>query len=244
MSRIFYADDLAYIHEAGFLGFAARAAPHVLKRLARRCEPGARIVEIGCGSGGLTKALVKAGYRVHGIDVSPAMIRLARRKVRAATFRAASCYKSAPPACDAIVAIGECFNYLAAKRAQHVRALAGFFRRASAALRPGGILLFDFLEPCPGCPRLRMHHACGSDWVVLVKIDEKQRIITREITSIRFAAGRCRRSREIHRQCRLPRRQVGRLLRRAGFFVSFRDHYGRQKLPRGHIVAEALKIFH
>ena len=55
-------EDLAYIHDAGFLGFSRRAAPHVLRRLERRCEPGATVVEIGCGSGGLTKALTKAGY--------------------------------------------------------------------------------------------------------------------------------------------------------------------------------------
>ena len=74
MKRMFYKEALAYIHDAGFLGFSRRAAPHVLRRLERRCEPSATVVEIGCGSGGLTKALTKAGYRVLGVDVSSAMI--------------------------------------------------------------------------------------------------------------------------------------------------------------------------
>lgn len=244
MKRMFYTEDLAYIHDAGFLDFARRAAPHVLKRLHRRCEPGARILEIGCGSGGLTRALVKAGYRVLGVDISSAMIRLARRKAPKAKFRVASWYTFTPPPCDAIVGTGHCLNYMVADRKRHVRAVTAFLKRAGAALRPGGMLLFDFLEPWPDRPRLRTYHACGSDWAVLVKASEKRRVITRQITAIRFVAGRCRCSQEIHRHCHLRRRQLEKALRAAGFIVTFHDGYGGMHLPPGHAVAEALKIFH
>jgi cyclopropane fatty-acyl-phospholipid synthase-like methyltransferase len=171
------------------------------------------------------------------------MIRLARRQAPTAKFRVASWYDFAPPACDAIVAVGECLNYMSAGLRQHGRALAAFIRRADAALRPGGILLFDFLEPSPGRPRQRTHHACGADWAVLVEVSEKGQVIIRQITTIRFAAGRCRCSQETHRQCRLSCRQVGRALRAAGFIVTFHNNYGGLPLPPGHIVAEALKTF-
>jgi len=119
----------------------------------------------------------------------------------------------------------------------------GFHPSGGRGAPAGGILLFDFLEPCPGCPRQRTHHACGADWAVLVEVSEKRQVIIRQITTIRFAAGRCRCSQETHRQCRLSCRQVGRALRAAGFTVTFRDNYGRLHLPPGHIVAEALKTF-
>ena len=239
----FYGPDLAFIHDAGFLGFARGAAPWVLKRLVRRCEPGACVVEIGCGSGGLTGALVAAGYRVLGVDVSSAMVRLARRRAPAARFRVASWYRFAPPPCDAIVAVGECLNYLAAAPAQHRRALGGFFRRAGAALRPGGILLFDLLEPHPAVPKRRTALSGGAGWSIHAEITEQGDVITRRMTLARDVAGRTRASRETHRQCRLARAGIEADLRAAGFVVTWRDGYGRQHLPPGHVVAEALRVF-
>lgn len=238
-----YAEDLAYIHDSGFLAFARQAAPYVLKRLRRRCEAGARVVEIGCGSGGLTQHLAEAGYQVLGVDLSPAMIRLARKKAPTAGFRVASWYDFAPPPCDAIVAVGECFNYMLAGRARHEGALNAFLRRAGAALHAGGLLLFDFLEPCPRRPRRRTRQRCGADWAVLVEIGEDRRMITRRITAIRFQGGGTRWSQETHRQCRLRRRQIERALRSAGFMVTFRERYGRMRLAAGQVVAEALRTF-
>ena len=243
MPRKFYAADLAYVHDAGFLGFARRAAPWVLKRLARRCGPGARVVEIGCGSGGLTRELAGAGYRALGVDVSPAMIRLAREQVPAGRFRLASWYQFVPPPCDAIVAVGECFNYLSASPDRHLWALAAFLRRAGVALRPGGSLLFDFLEPCPDGPHRRTRLVRGAGWAIQAEITEHGNVITRRITVTRVVGDRRRISRETHRQLRLPRAQVERALRATGFVVTWHDGYGRHRFPAGHVVVEALRTF-
>ena len=46
----------------------------------------ARIADLGCGTGTLTRLLTDAGYCVDGVDYSPEMIRHARVKVPEATF--------------------------------------------------------------------------------------------------------------------------------------------------------------
>jgi len=51
------------------LGFAPRSA-----------------LDFGCGVGRLTRALAKRVERVHGVDVAPAMLELARQNVPSATF--------------------------------------------------------------------------------------------------------------------------------------------------------------
>lgn len=46
----------------------------------------ARVADLGCGTGTLTRLLTDEGYRVDGLDFSPEMIRRARRKVPEAEF--------------------------------------------------------------------------------------------------------------------------------------------------------------
>ena len=48
--------------------------------------PPARIADLGCGTGTLTKLLTDEGYAVDGLDFSPAMIARARVKVPDASF--------------------------------------------------------------------------------------------------------------------------------------------------------------
>lgn len=46
----------------------------------------ARVADLGCGTGTLTRLLVDEGYTVDGLDLSPEMIRRARAKVPEARF--------------------------------------------------------------------------------------------------------------------------------------------------------------
>jgi SAM-dependent methyltransferase len=55
-----------------------RRAGSVIELLAPVRERGGLVVELGCGSGLLTRHLLDAGHRVVATDASPAMLELAR----------------------------------------------------------------------------------------------------------------------------------------------------------------------
>ena len=44
--------------------------------------PGSRILDVGCGSGWLSEYFARLGYVVHGIDISPELIEMARDRVK------------------------------------------------------------------------------------------------------------------------------------------------------------------
>jgi len=44
-------------------------------------QPGMRVLDLGCGQGDLTLTLLQLGARVTGIDISPGMVDIARRRV-------------------------------------------------------------------------------------------------------------------------------------------------------------------
>ena len=74
----YYRDDLALVHHLGFGFHADMCAPGILRLLEPVRERDGLVLELGCGSGLLTKYLVDAGHRVLATDASPAMVELAR----------------------------------------------------------------------------------------------------------------------------------------------------------------------
>jgi SAM-dependent methyltransferase len=163
-----YDEDLAYIHDQGYTQLAEGAAASVLELL----PPRACIVELGCGSGVTARRLSDAGHELLGIDQSAALIALARRRAPRAGFRVGSFVSEPIPECDAVLAISEVFNYLFDEGNTRA-ALPSLFARIHAALRPGGLLVFDLAAPglVPG-GRSRTW-TTGPDWAVLVENHEE-----------------------------------------------------------------------
>jgi ubiquinone/menaquinone biosynthesis C-methylase UbiE len=54
------------------------------EQMAEQVEAGERLLDIGCGTGSLALRCARRGARVTGIDISPQMLDVARRKVAAA----------------------------------------------------------------------------------------------------------------------------------------------------------------
>jgi len=231
-----YDRDLAYIHDTGFTGFARKAAPGLLRLLRQSRILGGLVVDAGCGSGVWARELTERGYDVLGIDISAHMIRLARRQAPAAKFQIGSFLSAALPPCDALTAIGECINY-AFDRSSGKKGLTQFFHRVHGALRPGGVFIFDIVEPgvVPEGPQRRFLE--GPDWAILLEAreDRRRKTLTRQIASFRRMGKLYRRSEEIHRLHLYSGSELLAELSRAGFEASLLGGYGRFRFPPAHV---------
>jgi SAM-dependent methyltransferase len=232
-----YGEDLAAIHAAGFTALAEAAARELLARL----EPGSRVLELGCGDGTTADLLGQAGHRVHGIDSSPAMIELARRRAPHATLELAS-YADArlPGGCDAVLAVGEVLCFGDPGRGTD---LGRLLARLAGALRPGGLLLLDLATPdrASACDRRTWREADG--WAVLVDVSVAGGELFRRIVTYRdTGGGSFRRREETHRLALYRPADVLAALREAGFAArTLPRGYAGEPLPRGLVAYAARK---
>lgn len=222
MPKPFYGPDLAAIHHHFYSDFVESASPGVIALLRANGIKRGLVLDLGCGGGQLSARLIKAGYRTVGIDVSEAMIRIARRECPQARFIRGSIATAKLPSASAAVALGEVFNYLES-RAEMLRA----FRNVFNALLPGGVLIFDIKEPLSGKDKkFRSNARWGKDWAIAVEVEEDPRenkLIRRTVT-FRKARREYERTEETHQQRIYRAREVMRMLRKAGF--SSRVHAG------------------
>jgi ubiquinone/menaquinone biosynthesis C-methylase UbiE len=75
-------DGIADLYEASRPGYPARVVEFVTATAG--LGPGAAVLEIGCGTGQLTQRLARSGFRLTAIDIGPALIAAARRRVTGA----------------------------------------------------------------------------------------------------------------------------------------------------------------
>jgi SAM-dependent methyltransferase len=230
-----YQEDLAYIHDVGFGFFARQAAPGLLQLLRQNGVVRELVVDLGCGSGIWARELSQAGYGVLGVDLSAAMLKIARRRVSEARFQRASFLEADLPPCGAVTGIGEVFNYLF-DTANRQETLVRFFGRVFQALRPGGLFLFDVAGPgrAGGIGRHQKHFQ-GDDWAVMVETEEDydDTVLTRRITTFRRVGKLYRRSEEVHRLRLYRGTKMVTILRRLGFRANVLRGYGAFRFPRG-----------
>jgi SAM-dependent methyltransferase len=231
-----YGDDLAYIHNSGFGDFARNAAPGILDILRSAGISSGLVVDLGCGSGIWARELLTAGYDVFGVDISEAMIRLARRNAPGGKFLRASMLDVAIPSCAAVTALGECVNY-AFDRKNSSRTLARLFRRVYKALQPGGIFIFDAAGPGRlGATSPVRRWAEGNDWAMLLHAeqDSARMTLTRRIVTFRRIGKQYRRSEEIHKLRLYSPADIIALLERSGLPAQTLRGYGHLSLVPGH----------
>jgi SAM-dependent methyltransferase len=235
-----YKQDLAYIHDVGFSDFALKSALGIIEILQNHNIDKGLIVDLGCGSGLSAQEFVKANYRVLGIDISRSMIEIARNRVPTAQFRVESLFKAKIPSCNAVTSVGECLNYLFDEENKDLT-LGDLFNRIYQALIPGGIFIFDLLQPV--ATKITQGFREGEDWLVLFEKqeDREQKKLIRRIITLRKTGNYYRRDEEIHHVRLYELWEIVEKLNQVGFQVQTMDRYGRFHLAPGHTVFVARK---
>jgi SAM-dependent methyltransferase len=213
---VFYGQDLAHVHDAGF-GFVARAAARALtEELERAGFSDGLIVDLACGTGITAELLTNAGYDVLGIDISAHQLEIASRRAPRARFERGSLFDVELPPSVAVAIVGEGLCYAADERAGRAAA-HNVFERVHAALAPGGLLLFDVVEPGREQPEPRRRWTEGDGWLVCVEAWEEDRVLQRRIVTFRRHGDTWRRTDEHHTQYEFARDEMLADLDAAGF---------------------------
>jgi SAM-dependent methyltransferase len=229
----YYRPDLALVHHRGFGFHADGCAPDLIELLAPVRERDGLVLEIGCGSGLLTRLLVDAGFRVLATDASTAMLELARETAPGAEEFARLTLPDDPvPAADAVVGVGHPLNYLPTRDAIE-RALVALAR----ALRPGGVMATDLEDFEWGELRVDQPEQArvGDDWAIISRYSVPARdSFVREMTTfVRNDDGTWRRDDERHDNVLLDVSDVPALLAPEGVDAVMQRSFGAHELPKG-----------
>jgi SAM-dependent methyltransferase len=229
----YYRRNLARIHHLGFGFHAEECAPGVLRLLEPVLAHSGLVVELGCGSGLLTRHLIDAGHRVVATDASPDMLDLARTVVPdAEEIRRLVLPDDAIPPADAIVSVGHVLSYLASEDAID-RALIAI----ASALRPDGVLAIDLCDLEWGAARVDQPPVVmiEDDWALFTRrsVPAPDRYVREMTTFLREDDGSWRRDDERHDNVLIDTSGVPDLLGRYGVRADVRRSFGGEELPDG-----------
>lgn len=124
-----------------------RSLARDLAGLAQLFPPGARLADLGCGSGEHVRGLARLGYDVIGLDASAELIRLARERSGEPDRYLCGDFREAQPGVknlDGVFSLYGCFNYLT-----RPADLAAAFQAAAQMLRPGGRFALEVWRRAP-----------------------------------------------------------------------------------------------
>jgi SAM-dependent methyltransferase len=229
----YFRRDLAQVHHRGFAFHAQACAPGILELLVSVRQRNGLVVEIGCGSGLLTRALVDAGHRVIATDASPAMLDLAQQWADGAEdIRQVTLPDDPLPSADAIVGVGHALNYL--PDAETIdRALEAIAR----ALRPEGVLALDICDLEWGehrrdAPNLGL---VGDDWAIVSRFStpSPDKFIREMTTFVPNGDGSWRRDDERHDNILIDTARAAEVLASTGLKVEVRSSFGTEQHPVG-----------
>lgn len=135
--------DYSLIAEFYYKHWCEHYHPGLLAMLNRllltRLAPGARVLDVCCGTGTVARSLVRRGFRVTGVDASEEMLRYSIRDVPEAEFLAADARAfRLPSVFDAAICTFDSLSYFIGPHD-----LDRVFSNVNHALQAGGLFVFD-----------------------------------------------------------------------------------------------------
>ncbi len=232
LDQPYYRPDLAYVFDQAFGFHAERCAPGVLTLLEPVRLAGGLVLEIGAGTGALTRHLTGAGHRVIATDASPAMLAHCRHVPGVEEVRRLPLPDDPLPACDAIVGVGHAVNYLPDLSAVH-QALTVM----AQALRPGGLLAIDVCDLAWGRARADapdISHV-SQDWALISRfsLPRPDHYVREMTTFVKTTDGGWRRDDERHDNVLLDTAHLPPLLAAHGVHAHIGEAFGDEHLPEG-----------
>lgn len=193
------------------------------------------MIDLGCGSGIIAQKLSVLGYDVIGVDLSYDLIAIARKKVPQVQFLADSLFTFSFPFCDAVIAIGECLNYLFDCQNTSEKRLE-LFKNIYDKLSYNGFFLFDIAEPGRVPNGHFKTYTEGKEWFVLMTAEEDKdkKKLVRRITTFRKINELYRKQQEVHTLCLLDHKEIIKVLKNIGFEVELLTNYYNFKFSQGH----------
>lgn len=178
-----------------------------------------KVLELGCGTGKMTRRLALSGYDITAVDYSLEMLEIARNSSEDGILYVFQDMADLelPQNIDAAVSICDCMNYLLEEKE-----LLSAFRRVKTYLNPNGIFMFDMNS------KYKYEHLLAQNTFAEDRedasfiwdnfYDEAQRINEYQLSLfIRNQKGTYDKFEEVHLQKAYEQDEVCDLLKRAGF---------------------------
>jgi SAM-dependent methyltransferase len=208
-------------------------------------SPIRRVLDLFCGTGGHSIPFAMHGLTVTGVDSSHEMLTLARVKAAQAclgvAFEHGDCREiSYDSEFDLVSALGQSFHYMVDEDDVD-RAIRGI----RAALRPGGILILDLIDPSALCRPWRAHRVdVRGDGGKVVRVmrshpdDASRTTISETQWTIEAKDGAVQRERTLEAYRIFVLEELIEALRHGGFVVTANDQGGKSHgaSPGDHIV--------
>lgn len=203
-----------------------RAEALYVDGLVKEVAPGAaRLLELGCGTGGHAAELERLGYRAHGIDLSPGMVDRARKRAvgRQTLFFEIGDIRSyrTDARFDAVVSLFHVMSYQTRNED-----LAAAVATARAHLNVGGVFVFDcWYGPAVLSDRpRRVTKTVSDDRIEVIRRTEPVMHVNRDCVDVHFdieirrrSSVESRRVEELHTMRYLFLPEIEGLLQRGNF---------------------------